>query len=149
MTNEIAMMDGDEEATDPLVDAQELLSRMKWLSCRIPPLRRRHRKAVKMVKSMGEGDWGGQDDLEKPDVRSHGHRTPDWLLDFVRAGPPIVSSGSDNDNATRWEQMDQGPQPGTQHEAHVRTRLTSWPTYGQGGGAVPDPHRARYKQGER
>ena len=31
--DEIAMMDGDEEATDPQVDAQELLSRMKWLSC--------------------------------------------------------------------------------------------------------------------
>ena len=36
--NEIAMMDGDKEATDPQVDAQELLSRMKWLSCRIPQL---------------------------------------------------------------------------------------------------------------
>ena len=105
------MMDGDEEATDPQVDAQELLSRMKWLSCRIPPLRRRHRKAVKLVKSIGEGDWGGEDDLEKPDVRSHPSYT-DWLLDFVGAGPPIVSSGSDNDNVTRWEQLDQGPQPG-------------------------------------
>ena len=31
--DEIAMMDGDEEATDPQVDAQELLARMKWLRC--------------------------------------------------------------------------------------------------------------------
>ena len=105
------MIDRDEEATDPLVDAQELLPRMKWLSCRIPPLRRRCRKAIKMVKSVGEGDWGGKDDLEKPDVRTHPSYT-DWLLDFVGAGPPIVSSGSDNDNTTRWEHPDQGPQPG-------------------------------------
>ena len=80
-------------------------------SCRIPPLRQRRRKVVKLVKSVGEGDWGGEDDLEKPDVRSHPSYT-DWLLDFVGAGPPIVSSGSDNDNATQWEQPDQGPQPG-------------------------------------
>ena len=31
--NEVAMMDGDEEATDPQVNAQELLTRMKWLRC--------------------------------------------------------------------------------------------------------------------
>ena len=108
---EIAMMDGDKEATDPQVDAQELLSRMKWLSCRIPPLRRRCRKTVKLVKSMGEGDWGGEGDLEKPDVRSQPSYT-DWLMDFVGAGPPIVSSGPDDDNVTQWEQLDQGPQPG-------------------------------------
>ena len=72
---------------------------MKWLSCRIPPLRRRRRKTIKLVKSVGEGDWGGEDDLEKLDVRSHPSYT-DWLMDFVRAGPPIVSSGPDDDNMT-------------------------------------------------
>ena len=105
------MMDGDEEATDPQVDAQELLSRMKWLSCRIPQLRHKCRKTNKLVKSMGEGDWGGEGDLEKPDTRSQLSYT-DWLMDFVGAGPPIVSSGPDKDNETRWDQLDSGPQPG-------------------------------------
>ena len=31
--DKVAMMDGDEEATDPQVDTQELLTRMKWLRC--------------------------------------------------------------------------------------------------------------------
>ena len=109
--DEIAMMDGDEEATDPQVDAQELLSSMKWLSCRIPQLRRKRRKTNKLVKSVGEGDWGGEGDLEKPDTRSQPSYT-DWLMDFVGAGPPIVSSGPMNDNETQWEQLDSGPQPG-------------------------------------
>ena len=103
--DKLAMIDGDEDATDPLVDAQELLPRMKWLSCRIPPLQRRCRKAIKMVKSVGEGDWGGKGDLEKPEVRTHPSYM-DWLLDFVGAGQPLVSGGLDNDNATRWEPLD-------------------------------------------
>ena len=109
--DELAMIDGDEDATDPLVDAQELLPRMKLLSCRIPPLRRQRQKAIKMVKSMGEGDWGGKGDLEKPEVQTHPSYT-DWLLDFVGAGPPLVSGGLDDDSATQWDSLDQGPQPG-------------------------------------
>ena len=84
---------------------------MKLLSCRIPPLRRLRRKAIKMVKSMGEGDWGGKGDLEKPEVWTHPSYM-DWLLDFVGAGPPLVSGGLDDDNVTQWDSLDQGPQPG-------------------------------------
>ena len=36
----------------------------------------------------------------------------DWLLDYVGAGPPLVSGGLDDDNVTRWDSLDQGPQPG-------------------------------------
>ena len=122
--DELAMIDGDEDATDPLVDAQELLQRMKWLSCRIPPLRRRRRKAIKMINSMGEGDWEGKGDLEKPEVRTHPSYT-DWLLDFVGAGPPLVSGGLDDDNATRWEPLDSRTPTWTQHEADVGERSPS------------------------
>ena len=60
---------------------------------------------------MGEGDWGGEGDLEKPDTHTQPSYT-DWLMDFVGAGPPIVSSGPEDDNETRWDQLDSGPQPG-------------------------------------
>ena len=141
------MIDRDEDATDPLVNAQELLPRMKLLSCRIPPLRRQRRKAIKMVKSVGEGDWGGKGDLEKPEVRTHPSYT-NWLLDFVGAGPPLVSGGLDDDNATQWESLDQGPQPGPSTRPTSDERSPSCSQSQRRGGAAPDTTRGRYKPGE-
>ena len=33
--DKLALIDGDDEATDPQVDAQEILERMTWINCRV------------------------------------------------------------------------------------------------------------------
>ena len=60
---------------------------------------------------MGEGDWGEEVDLENPDAQTQSAYT-DWLTDFAGGGPTIVSGGPEDDNETRWDQPDSGPQPG-------------------------------------
>ena len=53
--DELALIDGDDEVTDPQVDAQDMLERIKWISCRVPEPSRR-RKEMDLIKSEGEGD---------------------------------------------------------------------------------------------
>ena len=64
-----------------------------------------------LVKTVGEGDWGEEGDLENPDAQTQPAYT-DWLVDFTGAGPPIVSSGPEDNDGTRLDQPDLGPQPG-------------------------------------
>ena len=48
--DELALMDGHNEATDPQVDAQEMLERMKWINCCVPEPQRRRRE-IELIKS--------------------------------------------------------------------------------------------------
>ena len=64
-----------------------------------------------LVKTVGEGDWGEEGDLGNPDAQTQPAYT-DWLADFAGAGPPIVSSGPEDDDGTHLDQLDSGPQPG-------------------------------------
>ena len=135
--DEVAMMDGDEEATDPQVDAQELLTRMKWLICRIPPVRRKCKKANDLVKTEGEGDWGGECDLESQDTQAKPVST-DWLEDFSRTGPTTVLQWTRRQRGGTNRPARLGTPARTQHKAYVcqgpsrrnstgRGRMTSLP----------------------
>ena len=63
--NVLAWLDADEDATDPQVDAAELLGRMDHLRCRyIPPTPKKKKKKDGLVKDVGEGDWGEDSDPE-------------------------------------------------------------------------------------
>ena len=64
-----------------------------------------------LVKTVGEGDWGKEGDLGNPDAQTQPAYT-DWLVDFTGTGPPIVSSGPEDDDGTRLDHPDSGPQPG-------------------------------------
>ncbi len=55
--DEIAMVDGDEESTDPYVDATDVLDRIHLITCRKPKKKRRA-KRTELIKDEGEGDWG-------------------------------------------------------------------------------------------
>ncbi len=54
---EIAMVDGDEESTDPYVDATDVLDRIHLITCR-KPKKKRKTKRTELIKDEGEGDWG-------------------------------------------------------------------------------------------
>ena len=42
--DKLALIDGDDEATDPQVDAQEILEQMTWINCHVPKRSQRKRK---------------------------------------------------------------------------------------------------------
>ena len=87
-------------------------------------------------------------DLENPDTHTQPAYT-DRLMDFVGAGPPIVSSGPEDDNETRWDQLDSGPQPGPCMRPTSSQRPASWPPTCQRGGDVTTCPGVGYKQGGR
>ena len=104
--DELALMDGDDEATDPQVDAQEMLERMKWINCCVPEPRRRRRE-IELIKSEGEGDWGTGPINSQPGVT-----TTEWPGNFRHTGPPVVSNGPGEVKETQVESSEDGPQPG-------------------------------------
>ena len=78
-----ALIDGDDEATDPQVDTQEILEQMSWINCRVTKRSRRKRKKTDLIKSEGEGDWGTGIIEDQPR-----EITTDWPGDFR----PLVPS---------------------------------------------------------
>ena len=88
--DKLTLIDGDNEATDPQVDAPEILERMPWITCRVTKKSRRKRKMADLIKSEGEGDWGTGiiDD-------QHREITTDWPREFCPLVPRVMSNESD------------------------------------------------------
>ncbi len=67
--DEIAMVDGDEESTDPYVEATDVLDRLHLITCKKPKKKRKAKK-TEMIKDEGEGDWGtGEPEQEERPVQ--------------------------------------------------------------------------------
>ena len=104
--DKLGLIDGDDEATDPQVDAQEILELMKWISCCVPEPSQRRRE-IDLIKSEGEGDWGNGPINSQLRVT-----TTAWSENFQHTGPPVVSDGPGEVEETRVVSSKDRPQPG-------------------------------------
>ena len=120
--DEIAMVDGDEEATDPHVEASEILERIPLITCRAPKRRRKPKKSD-LIKDEGEGDWGTGEAVtdDQPVQEGDTRQLPtDWPKDFHPLEPSIRpgEAGQDEvaqhreDEITLPESRDDQPTPG-------------------------------------
>ena len=58
--DKLALIDGDDEATDPQVDAPEILERMSWITCRVTKKSRQKEKKSRsdqVRRGRRLGDW--------------------------------------------------------------------------------------------
>ena len=97
--DELAMMDGDKEATDPQVEAAEILERIPLITC-CAPKRRRKPKKSDLIKDEGEGDWGTGEAVtdDQPVQEGSTRQLPtDWPKDFHPWEPSIRPGETDQD----------------------------------------------------
>ena len=107
--DEIAMMDGDEESTDPYVEATDVLDRIHLITCK-KPKKKRKVKRTELIKDEGEGDWGtGEPESEeRPLHRGDLQLLPtEWQPGFYPLQPRKESGEVDDTN----------PRPTTGQEA--------------------------------
>ena len=108
--DEIAMVDGDEESTDPYVEATDVLDRLPLITCKTPKKKRKAKK-TEMIKDEGEGDWGtGElEQEERPVQRGDLQLLPtEWPPGFYPLRPR-KESGEANQGTNRV-QTDQDTQ---------------------------------------
>ena len=87
--DELALMDGDEEATDPQVEASEILERIPWITCCVTKKRRKKKKSD-LIKDEGEGDWGTGVADDQPRQDDPVRQLPtDWPREFHPLEPRI------------------------------------------------------------
>ena len=103
--DKLALIDRDDEAaTDPQLDAQEILERMTWINCRVSKPSQRRIRELDLIKSEGEGDWGtGIIDSQPRET------TIDWPGDFRPPNPLIMSNEPDKVEETRAISSKDGP----------------------------------------
>ena len=118
--DEIAMVDGDEESTDPYVEATDILERIHLITCRVQK-KKRKTKESDLIKDEGEGDWGtGEAETEDRPIQEGDLQLlpTDWPREF-RPLRPRVRSGNASDD-TNPELREEDPKPETEKDARAR-----------------------------
>ena len=118
--DKIVVMDGDRDATDPQVNAKELLSRMGFLSCKIPAKQKKKKNKSDLIKTVGEGDWGEESDTEHDKDNRELDLGTEWLdlheapqvRDFHNPGSLPLPSGPGEEEEARPIMPSAGPMPG-------------------------------------
>ena len=104
--DKLALIDGDDEATDPQVDSPEILEQMLWITCCVTKKSRQKRKKADLIKSEGEGDWGtGIIDDQPREI------TTDWPREFRPLAPRVMSNESYKVEVTRTILTEDQPRP--------------------------------------
>ena len=102
------MVDGDEESTDPYVEATDVLDRIHLITCKTQKKKRKAKK-TELIKDEGEGDWGtGEPEpKERPVQRGDLQLLPtEWPPGFYPLRPRKRSGEVDSDTGPKSE-MDQ------------------------------------------
>ena len=113
--DEIAMMDGDEESTDPYVEATDILERIHLITCRTQRKKRKTKKSD-LIKDEGEGDWGtGETETEDHPIQEGDLQLlpTDWPREFHPLEPRIRPAETSQDTVPQHqaERADEGTSP--------------------------------------
>ena len=112
--DEIAMVDGDEESTDPYVEATDVLERIHLITCQIQK-KKQKLKDAELIKDEGEGDWG----TGEPEIKDRPIQEGDLQLlptEWPRGFHPLrprnrsgdVSNNTDPKSETDKDALDKG-----------------------------------------
>ena len=118
--DEMAMMDGDEESTDPYVEATDILERIHLITCRAQK-KKRKTKESDLIKDEGEGDWGtGEAETEDRPIQEGDLQLlpTDWPREFRPLEPRVRSGNASED--TNPELREEDPKPEAEKEARAR-----------------------------
>ena len=104
----MAMMDGDEESTDPYVEATDILERIHLITCRAQRKKRKTKKSD-LIKDEGEGDWGtGEAETEDCPIQEGDLQLlpTDWPREFRPLEPRIRSVNTGEDASPELQEKD-------------------------------------------
>ena len=103
--HEIAMVDGDEESTDPYVEATDVLERIHLITCQVQKKKPKPKES-ELIKDEGEGDWGtGETEIEDRPIQEGDLQLlpTDWPREFRPLRPRIRSGDVSNDTDPKSE----------------------------------------------
>ena len=123
--DEIAMVDGDEESTDPYVEATDVLDRIHLITCKTPR-KKRKAKRTELIKDEGEGDWGtGEPEPEeRPVQRGDLQLLPtEWPPGFYPLRPRKRTGEVDNDTGPEIETGQDAPDQEKRNKADPASRI--------------------------
>ena len=116
----MAMMDRDEESTDPYVEAMDILERIHLITCRAQK-KKRKTKESDLIKDEGEGDWGtGEAETEDRPIQEGDLQLlpTDWPREFRPLKPRVRSGNASEDTNPELREEDQKPE--AEKEARAR-----------------------------
>ena len=139
--DEIAMMDGDEESTDPYVEATDILERIHLITCRAQRKKRKTKKSD-LIKDEGEGDWGtGEAETEDRPIQEGDLQLlpTDWPREFRPLEPRIRPTEAGQEMVTQREAERADEDAGPESQTKDPNKKVGDEMVTGGGADRPDP----------